>query len=88
MSADDVGVLIRESAPNCPKYIQRRHAHERSTTRSSRNPTEWGCTVDEERRALVETTGRHRPGISRFESGFNSSWRPPCAGQEVFRTSL
>ena len=28
ISADEIGVLVRESVPNCPKYIQRRHPHE------------------------------------------------------------
>ncbi len=28
ISPEEIGVLVRESVPNCPKYIQRRHSHE------------------------------------------------------------
>src|SRR5689334_18220492 len=28
ISADEIGVFVRESVPNCPKYIQRRQPHD------------------------------------------------------------
>jgi uncharacterized protein len=54
MSTDTIDVLVRESVPNCPKYIQRRQPHEASAPPSNRKPTAWGRAVDVERRALVE----------------------------------
>ncbi len=54
LSADEIGVLVRESVPNCPKYIQRRHPHEVSTPQATRGPSECGLTLDEERRAVLE----------------------------------
>jgi hypothetical protein len=54
ISADEIGVLVRESVPNCPKYIQRRHPHDLSTAPSSHAPSAGGRTVDEERRVLLE----------------------------------
>jgi hypothetical protein len=54
ISTDEVSILVHESVPNCPKYIQRRHPHDVSTMTSSRRPEECGCQIDEERRAFVE----------------------------------
>lgn len=80
ISADEVGVLVRESVPNCPKYIQRRQPYERSTTPSTRRPTEWGRTVDDERRALVEQTDTAFVGSVHPARGMDASHRGGAPG--------
>jgi uncharacterized protein len=52
-SADEIAVHVRESVPNCPKYIHRRQPHEQPSNARHR-PSERGGTLDEGRRALVE----------------------------------
>ena len=55
LSADDIGILVRQSVPNCVKYIQRRllHGAAISAEASTRRPTQRGTALDEERRALI-----------------------------------
>ena len=90
ISADELGVLVRESVPNCPKYIQRRHPHEISTTPSSRKPSEWGRTVDAERRALVERADTAFVGSLHPARGVDTSHRAGAPGfiQVVEATTL
>ena len=80
ISADEIGVRVRESVPNCSKYIQRRHPHEVSTTPSSRRPSEGGCTVDEERRALVERADTAFVGSLHPARGVDASHRGGAPG--------
>lgn len=90
ISAEEIGVLVRESVPNCPKYIQRRHPHEVSTTPSSRRPSEWGRTVDGERRALVERADTAFVGSLHPARGVDTSHRGGAPGfiQVVDGTTL
>ena len=54
MSADQISILVRESVPNCPKYIQRRHRQDIPRTSSGGPLAEEGRLLDEKRRATVE----------------------------------
>lgn len=80
ISADEIAILVRESVPNCPKYIQRRHSHEASTTRSSPRSSEWGRTVDDERRALVERVDTAFVGSLHPARGVDASHRGGAPG--------
>lgn len=80
ISNDEIGVLVRESVPNCPKYIQRREARAPSTMASSRRPTEWGRTMDEERRALIERTDTAFVGSLHPARGVDASHRGGAPG--------
>jgi predicted pyridoxine 5'-phosphate oxidase superfamily flavin-nucleotide-binding protein len=90
ISADEIGVFVRESVPNCPKYIQRRQPHDVSTTRSSRRPSERGRTVDEERWALIERADTVFVGSLHPARGVDASHRGGASGfiQVVDRTTL
>src|SRR5262249_50592150 len=79
LSADQVGVFVRESIPNCPKYIQRRHPHEERTTRSS-GPTEHGRAVDAERRTIIERADTAFVGSIHPERGPDASHRGGAPG--------
>jgi predicted pyridoxine 5'-phosphate oxidase superfamily flavin-nucleotide-binding protein len=79
ISADDIGVLVRESVANCPKYIQRRQPHERSTP-ASHKPSKWGRTMDDERRALVERADTAFIGSVHPARGMDASHRGGAPG--------
>jgi predicted pyridoxine 5'-phosphate oxidase superfamily flavin-nucleotide-binding protein len=53
ISKETIEIAVRESVPNCPKYIQRRLL-EAGATAPAGGPGEWGRIVDDRRRALVE----------------------------------
>jgi len=80
LSADEISVLVRESVSNCPKYIQRRHPFEVSMTPSGRRPSEWGRTVDEARRALVERADTAFVGSLHPARGVDTSHRGGSPG--------
>jgi predicted pyridoxine 5'-phosphate oxidase superfamily flavin-nucleotide-binding protein len=80
ISGDAIGILVRQSVPNCPKYIQRRHQHEDSTTSSNRRPVEQGRTLDEERRRLVERADTAFVGSLHLEGGVDASHRGGAPG--------
>jgi predicted pyridoxine 5'-phosphate oxidase superfamily flavin-nucleotide-binding protein len=90
ISPDEIGVVVRESVPNCPKYIQRRHPHGVSTTPSRRRPGEWGRRVDEERRALVARADTAFVGSLHPARGVDASHRGGAPGfiQVVDATTL
>jgi uncharacterized protein len=90
LSSDEIGVLVRESLSNCPKYIQRRDPHSVSTTRSSQRPGEWGRTVDEERQAIVERADTAFVGSLHSARGVDASHRGGTPGfiQVVDGTTL
>lgn len=90
ISADELGILVRESVPNCPKYIQRRHPHQVATTPPNRRPSEWGRTVDDERRALVERADTAFVGSLHPARGVDASHRGGAPGfiQVVDATTL
>lgn len=52
-TADELRIAVRESFPNCPKYIQKRRLVPRDGARSTAAPEE-GTTLDDERRRFVE----------------------------------
>jgi uncharacterized protein len=80
ISADEIGVFVKESVPNCPKYIQRRQPHDVPTTPSSRRPSEWGRTVDEERRALIGRADTAFVGSLHPARGVDASHRGGAPG--------
>lgn len=80
ISADRIDVLVRESVPNCPKYIQRRHQHDASGTQSSGRSTAAGRVVDEERRALVERADTAFVGSVHPTRGADASHRGGAPG--------
>jgi predicted pyridoxine 5'-phosphate oxidase superfamily flavin-nucleotide-binding protein len=53
-SAGEIGVLVRESVANCPKYIQRRQPSSNGPAPDRRRHREDGRVVDGPRRALIE----------------------------------
>jgi hypothetical protein len=80
LSADEIRVLVRESVPNCPKYIQRRDPHEASTTPSNGRPSESGRTLDEDRRALLERADTAFVGSIHPSRGVDASHRGGAPG--------
>jgi len=90
ITADEIRIFVRESVPNCPKYIQRRQPHDASTTPSSRRPSECGRTVDEERRALIERADTAFVGSLHPARGVDASHRGGAPGfiQVVDATTL
>jgi hypothetical protein len=90
ISADEIGVLVRESVPNCPKYIQRRQPREVFSTPQRRTPSESGCTLDEERRGLVGRADTAFVGSLHPTRGVDTSHRGGAPGfiQVVDPTTL
>ena len=79
LSNDDVGVLVRESVANCPKYIQRRQpAGDAAPTR--RGPAENGRVIDEQRRALLENADTCFVGSVHSARGMDVSHRGGTPG--------
>ncbi len=90
ISADEIGVVVRESVPNCPKYIQRRVSYEESTASSNRRPSESGQTLDSERRAFIERADTAFVGSMHPSRGLDASHRGGPSGfiQAVDSTTL
>ena len=80
ISTSDIVVRVRESVPNCPKYIQRRQLHEVSTTTQPPRPVEWGRTIDDLRRALVERADTAFVGSVHPTRGADASHRGGAPG--------
>lgn len=80
LSADEISVRVRESLPNCPKYIQRRHARDVSASPRRRRRGEWGRTVDEERRALLSAVDTAFVGSLHPARGVDASHRGGAPG--------
>jgi uncharacterized protein len=80
ISADEIGVFVRESVPNCAKYIQRRQPQDVSSATSSRRPTEFGRSMDEERRALIERADTAFVGSLHPARGVDASHRGGAPG--------
>jgi predicted pyridoxine 5'-phosphate oxidase superfamily flavin-nucleotide-binding protein len=79
MSVDEIGILVRESVGNCPKYIQRRQAFEASTA-SRRAPEASGRAIDAERRALIERADTAFVGSIHPTRGADASHRGGAPG--------
>jgi predicted pyridoxine 5'-phosphate oxidase superfamily flavin-nucleotide-binding protein len=80
ISSDQISILVRESVPNCPKYIQRRHRHEVLTTSSRGRSVERGRLVDEARRALIERADTAFVGSVHPTRGADASHRGGSPG--------
>jgi predicted pyridoxine 5'-phosphate oxidase superfamily flavin-nucleotide-binding protein len=90
ISTAEIGVAVRESVPNCPKYIQRRQPHDVSASSSSRRPSESGRAVDEARRSLVARADTAFVGSLHPARGVDTSHRGGAPGfiQVVAATTL
>jgi uncharacterized protein len=75
LSADEIIVRVRESVPNCPKYIQRRQPHEALSDTSRQRGTERGRELDQERRAIVERADTAFVGSLHPARGVDASHR-------------
>ena len=80
ISADEISILVHECVGNCPKYIQRRHPSDITSTSQSRTPSESGCTLDEERRGLVEPADTAFVGSLHPARGVDTSHRGGAPG--------
>ncbi len=80
VSAAEIGVVVRESVPNCPKYIQRRQPRDTSASPSSRRPPESGGAVDEERRSLIARADTAFVGSLHPARGVDTSHRGGAPG--------
>jgi uncharacterized protein len=90
VSAAEVGVVVRESVPNCPKYIQRREPSNAPASSSSRRPTESGRALDQERRFLIARADTAFVGSLHTARGVDTSHRGGVPGfiQIVDATTL
>ena len=80
ISADEIVVRVRESVPNCPKYIQRREPHDVPATAPSATPSRVGQQIDDERRALVERADTAFVGSLHPSRGVDASHRGGVPG--------
>jgi len=77
--ADEIRIVVRESVPNCPKYIQRRQPSA-STTEAGKSPSESGRKVDHKRRELVERADTAFVGSLHPARGVDASHRGGAPG--------
>jgi predicted pyridoxine 5'-phosphate oxidase superfamily flavin-nucleotide-binding protein len=80
LTADAIGVRVRESVPNCPKYIQRRERHEAQPAPVGRTVRQSGGRLDAERRALVERADTAFVGSLHPARGVDASHRGGARG--------
>jgi hypothetical protein len=76
----EIRIVVRESVPNCPKYIQRRQPFDASATEAGKSPTESGRKVDEQRRELVERADTAFVGSVHPAHGVDASHRGGAPG--------
>jgi len=90
ISADAVVLVVRESVPNCPKYIQRRVPHEDAAGPPNRRSPERGRILDGERRRLVERADTVFVGSLHPRRGVDASHRggPPGFIRVIDATTL
>lgn len=90
VSAGEMSVVVRESVTNCPKYIQRRHAHEEPDTPPQPGPAERGAALDANRQALIERADTVFVGSLHPQRGVDASHRGGAPGfvHVVNRTTL
>jgi predicted pyridoxine 5'-phosphate oxidase superfamily flavin-nucleotide-binding protein len=74
LTRDRADVVVRESFPNCPKYIQRRQLVE-DTEGSPSAPSTSGVLLDEPRRALIQRTDTLFVASRHPERGADASHR-------------
>jgi uncharacterized protein len=80
ISPDEIVVRVRESVPNCPKYIQRRQPREVHAAPGPSRPSASGQTIDDERRALVERADTAFVGSLHPARGVDASHRGGAPG--------
>ena len=81
VAADEVQVLVRESIPNCPKYIQRRQpVDEPASAPRVVTTLQRGRVIDPERRAVVEWADTAFVGSIHAERGVDASHRGGAPG--------
>jgi len=90
ISAGDITLTVRESVPNCPKYIRRRQPHETSSETSGRRASERGRELDEARRSIIERADTAFVGSLHPARGVDASHRggPPGFITVVDSTTL
>jgi predicted pyridoxine 5'-phosphate oxidase superfamily flavin-nucleotide-binding protein len=79
-SDDGIRIVVRESVPNCPKYIQRRQPLDVSPAPTSPTISESGRELDEDRRALVEHADTAFVGSLHPRRGVDASHRGGAPG--------
>jgi predicted pyridoxine 5'-phosphate oxidase superfamily flavin-nucleotide-binding protein len=75
ISPGEIVVRVRESVPNCPKYIQRRQPREVTTAPGPSRPGASGHAIDDDRRALVERADTAFVGSLHPARGVDASHR-------------
>jgi len=75
ISPGDIVIHVRESVPNCPKYIQRRQLHDVPAASERMRSVESGQRIDDERRALIERADTAFVGSLHPERGVDASHR-------------
>ena len=80
LSPDQIRIAVRESVPNCPKYIQRRQPLDVSSDDGSQMSTRRGRALDDERRVLVEGADTAFVGSLHPARGVDASHRGGTPG--------
>jgi predicted Zn-dependent peptidase len=81
VTAEGIEVLVRESIPNCPKYIQRRQpTDDPAIVRPPSRAPERGHAIDADRRAFVERADTAFVGSLHAERGVDASHRGGAPG--------
>jgi predicted pyridoxine 5'-phosphate oxidase superfamily flavin-nucleotide-binding protein len=78
VDGEAIELSVRESLPNCPKYIQKRRRIARESVRSS--PRETGTSLDDARRELVARTDTMFVGSRHPTRGLDASHRGGTPG--------
>ncbi len=78
--SSDLGVLVRESVGNCPKYIQRRQPTDVSSPESPVGSVERGRRLNDDTRALIERADTAFVGSVHPERGVDTSHRGGSPG--------
>jgi uncharacterized protein len=79
ITATEIVIRVRESVPNCPKYIQRREPRDMPPTSDVASETR-GRTLDDDRRALVEGVDTAFVGSLHPSRGVDASHRGGAPG--------
>jgi predicted pyridoxine 5'-phosphate oxidase superfamily flavin-nucleotide-binding protein len=79
ITATEIAVRVRESVPNCPKYIQRREPRDMPPTSDVASETR-GHAIDDERRALLDGVDTAFVGSLHPSRGVDASHRGGAPG--------
>jgi hypothetical protein len=80
VSADAAHLRVRESIPNCPKYIQRRQPQDDAAAGATPQPATRGQVIDDERRVLVGLADTAFVGSLHPARGVDTSHRGGAPG--------